>query len=482
MRVSVSLRVIVAVLTVTVSAAAQEATVTLQDYDSTSGLRWLDVADQEYAATYQGGYDYDQAWVQVTYSTVGETLTGTLTATNLKPNFAYQMKLLGTPGTPTNELIGFAGRWWEQEWLGTDWSTGWNLNNKGDGSSPNPNDLTYLDRRDTVDNTSPTGYHYKYTAYRVFGYFITDENGDASVSFTVDNCYHVLWKTSQRTATVDDGPEVAHTFDPYPASEPAYDMDYAETTETIFGEWERLPRDGVGMEVGYYTCQFLLTEESFHGSGLAGWWAHAMAADMQFSILPEGTAVPALVVRGPAGTAIANNDLMPSTDDGTHLGPTLVTGAVVRQEFVIANEGVVDLSIDALTVTGADAASFTIDTPPASPVAPGGSTTFALIFDPATAGEHLAQVRLETNDTDRDPFVFAVAGSAHEQEDDDQPAVYMDDDDDAGCRMSAGARQESAAGASRLWLMLAAGALAVRGIRRRQRRRPGRTAAVRRPG
>jgi len=57
----------------------------------------------------------------------------------------------------------------------------------------------YYARRDLADPVggSPTGLRYKYSDYRVFNYFITDENGNATFDYSVDNCYHVLWKTSQ---------------------------------------------------------------------------------------------------------------------------------------------------------------------------------------------------------------------------------------------------------------------------------------------
>ena len=49
-------------------------------------------------------------------------------ATNLKPNFAYQFKLLGISDTASSERIGLTGRWWQQEWLGSTWNGGANLN------------------------------------------------------------------------------------------------------------------------------------------------------------------------------------------------------------------------------------------------------------------------------------------------------------------------------------------------------------------
>ena len=281
-------------------ANAYETTVYLEDIDSAATIppgnfRWLDVANQQFGGAWIDIYDYTLADVTVTYEIVAGTLQGTLTAFDLKPNFAYQLKLNGIPGTPSNEDIGLAGRWWQEEWneISSTWVNGHNLNNKGVGSSPNPNDEIYYARRDIPDPASPTGLRYKFTGYLVFDYFITDEYGDAIVSFEANSSYHVLWKTTQRTRTAADGPEITATFDPDPAlppayPPPAYDADYEETTVSIFGEWERLPVGGVFPEIGDdFVAQLFLTEESFHGSGgqYAGGWAAAMEADISHSAL-----------------------------------------------------------------------------------------------------------------------------------------------------------------------------------------------------
>jgi len=247
--------------------------------------RWLDAADQAYSIDYRNNYNYSQACVEVAYVQVGEKMEGTLTASNLKPNFAYQLKLVGTSDDSDNERIGLVGRWWQEVWDGLSWSNGQNLNNKGDGSSPNPNDLVYFERRYIENPSSPTGYHYRYTGYLVLDYFVTDSNGATTLHFETGSCYHVLWKTSQRSNATNDGPVKIVTFDPDP-SEPAYDVDYPSSTVSIFGEWERLPMGGVHLQLGEYNCQMILTEESFHGSGgsLAGNWAGAMSADIELTI------------------------------------------------------------------------------------------------------------------------------------------------------------------------------------------------------
>jgi hypothetical protein len=290
----------------TTVAALAETPVSVMLADINSGLpnpqgnyRWMDVADQAYATSYRDDYNYTQATVQVDFFTGADRLHGTLIASNLKPHFAYQFKLVGIPGTYANERIGLTGRWWQEEWDGSEWTNGSNLNNKGDGSSPNPNDNTYFARRDILDATSPTGRHYRYTGYLVFDYFLTDAYGNVFLSFEADSSYHVLWKTSQRTRTPQDGPVKTTTFDvelPDPVS--AYDVDYPEATVNVFGEWERLPVGGVTLPPGAYEGEFILTEESFHGSGLAGGWAGAMGATVTFYLGPEP--VPSLSTRGVA--------------------------------------------------------------------------------------------------------------------------------------------------------------------------------------
>ena len=266
-----------------------ETTDYLEDVDSgttspTGDYRWMDIANQEYSESYRDTYNYTNATVEISYFPVDETLSGTLTATNLKPNFAYQLKLVGTPGTPENEQLGLVGRWWQEEWDGAQWTNGWNLNNKGNGSSPNPNDLNYTARRNITDGTSPTGLHYRYTGYLLFDYFTTDGYGNATLSFETGSCYHVLWKTTQRTHTGDDGPIITTTFTANTSS-PAYDVNYSEQTVDIFGEWERLPMGNVPLSTGSYTAQLMITEESFHGTGEnEGSWAAAMGTDISFII------------------------------------------------------------------------------------------------------------------------------------------------------------------------------------------------------
>jgi hypothetical protein len=255
-----------------------------------SDYRWCDVADNNYSDSYRTNYLYSQADVEVTFSKADQFFKGTLTALNLKPNFAYQLKLVGVSGTSSNENIGLTGRWWQEEWNGAAWTNGQNLNDKGNGSSPNNNDGNYSARKSILDASSPTGLRYRYTGYLLFGYFITDSQGNATLDFETDSSYHVLWKKTQGTPVANDGPLDTVTFDPN-STQPAYDVDFPSSTVSIFGEWERLPTGGVFLPPENYTCELVLTEESFHGSGgtYAGNWAGALSGNISFTIKPMPT-------------------------------------------------------------------------------------------------------------------------------------------------------------------------------------------------
>jgi hypothetical protein len=242
-------------------------------------FRWLDIADYTYSSTYQSEYTYAEATVSLNYEASATTFSGTLTATGLKPNFGYQMKLVGFGSNSsdpqnlwTNEQLGYAGRWWRAQ--------------------PDPGNSTDADYEAHKDDSN-----YLYQGYLLFAYFVTDEQGSATVPFNADSSFHVLWATpgstgdgtGHRTPGVNDGPVTDYSFTASPAVNPsAYAIDYGSATVGIYGEWEStraFPGELV-LSPGNYSCEFILTEESFHQNGLGGYWASAMGAGVQFEVVP----------------------------------------------------------------------------------------------------------------------------------------------------------------------------------------------------
>ncbi len=241
--------------------------------------RWLDIADYQYSNAYQSSYTYEQANVTLDYNFSSTTFGGTLNASGLKPNFAYQMKLVGygsdssdTKKLWTNEQLGYAGRWWRAQ--------------------PNPgnsNDADYEAHKDDPN--------YLYQGYLLFAYFVTNEQGSVTATFSADSSFHVLWATpgstgdgtGHRTPGTNDGPVTNYNFTASPdVNSSAYATNYGSAIVGIYGQWESpraLPGELV-LSPGAYSCQFILTEESFHQSGIGGGWASVMGADVQFQVVP----------------------------------------------------------------------------------------------------------------------------------------------------------------------------------------------------
>jgi len=251
--------------------------------------RWRDLARNDYAQTYIENYAYDDATVSVTYQATGEpTFVGHLSATNLKPNFAYQIKIVGKPTglfTPeqggddaANERIGYAGRWWEVA-----------------PGSGNRDDAYYEAHRN-----DPA---YIFEAYLLFDFFLTDRFGDAEIDFALDSSYHVLFWDWQRTQGACDHPLKTTTVSGA-AGDPAYSQDVGPTTVGVYPQIERLCNGTTALPTGVYRCRLLLTEESFH-SGYGNWAPAMINDDVEFTI--EAGLFPPLIAAEPAYTAGTSN-------------------------------------------------------------------------------------------------------------------------------------------------------------------------------
>ncbi|WP_305983281.1 beta strand repeat-containing protein, partial [Roseivirga thermotolerans] len=87
----------------------------------------------------------------------------------------------------------------------------------------------------------------------------------------------------------------------------------------------------------------------------------------------------------------------------------------VTKTFAIKNEGtkVLNLTNDPqVTISGTDAADFTVDLQPASSIDAADYTYFDVTFDPITEGSKSATVTIANNDLDENPFTFEITGSS----------------------------------------------------------------------
>jgi len=85
-------------------------------------------------------------------------------------------------------------------------------------------------------------------------------------------------------------------------------------------------------------------------------------------------------------------------------------GTVVRT-FTITNTGVDPLTISGVTITGPNASDFSVTASPASTVPASGSTTFQITFNPSSDGVKNATVEIANDDSDENPYTFAIRGT-----------------------------------------------------------------------
>jgi hypothetical protein len=298
-------------------------------------FRFKDILGQTFSTNYINGYSYSKANVTVTVNNDKKFLSGTVNAAGLKPNFAYQVKLIGRPlkgavddsqrllsDDATNERLGKIGRWW-----------------RVNPSPANSNDSDYEANKNRAE--------YIYEGYLIMAFFVTDASGNATAAFLGNNSYHVLWRTDQRPASSFDGPLLPLTL-PATSGNTAYDSVLPERLTQLYGEYEptRALPGLLEMPLGRYRCDLVLTEESFHdATPNAGNWAAAMRSMIEFEFpatLGPGTTETATPLQLESIRAALN--LQKSASDSATVSASLG----LPENFVVENHEV-ELNIFGVT-------------------------------------------------------------------------------------------------------------------------------------
>lgn len=129
--------------------------------------------------------------------------------------------------------------------------------------------------------------------------------------------------------------------------------------------------------------------------------------------------------------SIANNDLVTSVNDGTDFGPADINLATVTRTFTIKNTGSLALTISNPTITGTNAADFSITANPSTlSIVAGSSTTFQVTFNPSAVFTRSAKINIVNNDSDENPYIFAIQGTGLLDNDGDGIENNADQDDD----------------------------------------------------
>lgn len=118
------------------------------------------------------------------------------------------------------------------------------------------------------------------------------------------------------------------------------------------------------------------------------------------------------------GVSIVDGDPTPSTTDDTDFGSILATSGTIAKTFTIENLGTVaSLNLTGaspyVTISGTNAADFTITVIPSATVAASSSTTFEITFDPSAVGLRTASISIANNDSnaDENPYNFDIQGT-----------------------------------------------------------------------
>jgi hypothetical protein len=109
--------------------------------------------------------------------------------------------------------------------------------------------------------------------------------------------------------------------------------------------------------------------------------------------------------------SIADGAAIPTTTNGTDFGAVDVTSGTASQTFTIQNNGSAALTVGAITFSGTNASDFTLTSSPSSSIAIGGSSTFSVTFNPSAPGTRTANISIVNNDSDENPYNFALTGN-----------------------------------------------------------------------
>jgi hypothetical protein len=121
-------------------------------------------------------------------------------------------------------------------------------------------------------------------------------------------------------------------------------------------------------------------------------------------------ATPEINVQGNT-TSIGDGDITPQYMDFTDFGESVI-GTPISKTFLIQNTGSGSLIISSLAISGANAADFTVSTPPSSTIAAGSFSTFVITFNSSTAGIRNATLTINNNDSNEAAYDYSIRATA----------------------------------------------------------------------
>lgn len=117
-------------------------------------------------------------------------------------------------------------------------------------------------------------------------------------------------------------------------------------------------------------------------------------------------AAPEIDIQQPAGSSLIDNS------GKSNFGSVEVGKSSTTLTYVISNKGTGELKSIGVFKSGTHATDFIVSQPSVKSLAPGGSTTFTVVFKPRAAGPRVATLKVSSTDADENPFDIILAGSA----------------------------------------------------------------------
>lgn len=129
---------------------------------------------------------------------------------------------------------------------------------------------------------------------------------------------------------------------------------------------------------------------------------------------PAGSSAPEMSVLGNSQT-ITNGDDTPNTTDDTDFG-IFDLSETSTATFTVENSGSATLSLDGspiVDITGADSDQFSVTVQPPNSVTFGpGEEDFEVEFNPTSVGQKIAEITIDNDDSDENPYNFTIRASA----------------------------------------------------------------------
>lgn len=177
-------------------------------------------------------------------------------------------------------------------------------------------------------------------------------------------------------------------------------IDGVEQPDAISGEvgWQQVIQT---VEFGTHTLTWSYTKDASGSGGADCGWVDEVTFPNRAEI----------VVEQPAGTRLADGTTIDFGD--------LPTDSLHLRTFTIRNPGGEPLTDLDISLGGTDPWEYDVTQPAQSTLAPGGSTTFTVTFEPWDTGSLNATLTITSNDIKGNPFNLFLTGNSIEAEEDE---------------------------------------------------------------